>query len=364
MINGSRHPQTNELTAWLQHAIEREASDLHLMAGFAPVIRRHGELKELETKPVDADLLLSVLKRELHEKEWIRFQSELNLDFSMDLHSNDRWWRCRVNLFFANKSIGACLRLIPNHVPSLEWCGLPRNVLSKCTSLQDGLVIVSGATGSGKSTTLAVLIQNFLKRGNCRVITIEEPIEFIYESSPSTLVSQREVGIDVRSFAEGLKYGLRQDPDIIMVGEIRDRETAQMAISAAETGHLVLSTLHTRDTKGVLSRLCDFFPIDAQREIRSQLAMSLRCVIGQRLLPSVESGSKRALAVEFLWNSNAIASSIRLGKFEAIDNTILTSRDEGMISFDESIRSLLREGFISRSVAESNVSDTAFLARW
>jgi twitching motility protein PilT len=167
----------------------------------------------------------------------------------------------------------------------------------------------------------------------------------------------------VLTFADGLKYGLRQDPDVILVGEIRDRDTAQMALSAAETGHLVFSTLHTRDSKGAITRYADLFPQDVQRDVRAQLAMSLRAVVSQRLLPGTEKGAKRHLALEVLWNTYPIASAIRTGKVESIDNYLLTGRDEGMVSFDESVRQLLRAGKITPEVAEQNVRDVTLLHR-
>jgi twitching motility protein PilT len=175
------------------------------------------------------------------------------------------------------------------------------------------------------------------------------------------VVTQREVGRDVLSFADGLTFGLRQDPDAILVGEIRDRQTAQMALSAAETGHLVFSTLHTRDAKGTITRLADFFPQDVQKDVRSQLALSLRAVVSQRLLPDLEKGLKRHLALEVLWNTYPIASAIRSNKVESIDNYLLTCRDDGMISFDESVRQLVRAEKISRTVAEQNVRDISYL---
>jgi twitching motility protein PilT len=233
----------------------------------------------------------------------------------------------------------------------------------RIASLSDGLVLICGSTGSGKTTTLAMLVQLLLEKGNCRIVTVEEPIEYCLRSSPTTLVTQREVGSDVITFADGLKFGLRQDPDVIMVGEIRDYTTAQMALSAAETGHLVLATLHTRDSKGAITRYSDLFPLESQRDVRAQLALSLRAIVCQRLLPGLERGEKRHLATEVLWNTNSISSAIRIGKFESIDNTIVTSREDGMITFDESVRVLLREGFISRAVAEANVSDLSALNR-
>jgi twitching motility protein PilT len=225
-------------------------------------------------------------------------------------------------------------------------------------------VIVTGATGSGKTTTLAMIVDLLNQAGGYRIITVEEPVEYQFPRAAHSVVTQREVGSDVLSFADGLKYGLRQDPDVILVGEIRDRETAQMALSAAETGHLVFATLHTRDAKGAITRFPDLFPQDVQRDVRAQMAFSLRAIVSQRLLPGTERGAKRHLALEVLWNTYAIANAIRTGKVESIDNYLLTSREDGMVSFDESVRQLLREAKITRAVAEQNVREPSMLDRW
>ena len=224
-------------------------------------------------------------------------------------------------------------------------------------------MIVTGATGAGKTTTLAIIVQMLNQLGGYRIITVEEPIEYIFPKAKNSAVTQREVGRDVLTFADGLKFGLRQDPDVILVGEIRDQETASMALSAAETGHLVFTTLHTRDSKGAITRFADLFPHDAQKDVRSQLAMSLRGIISQRLLPGPEPGDKRNLALEVLWNTYPIASAIRTSKLESIDNYLTTGREHGMMTFDESVRGLFRNGLISRSVAEQNVSDPNLLHR-
>jgi twitching motility protein PilT len=224
-------------------------------------------------------------------------------------------------------------------------------------------VVVTGPTGSGKTTTLAMLVQRLNRAGGCRIITVEEPVEYVFPPAAQSVVTQREVGVDVLAFADGLKYGLRQDPDVILVGEIRDRETAQMALSAAETGHLVFTTLHTRDAKGAVTRLADLFPQDVQSAVRAQLALGLRAVVSQRLLPGAERGAKRQLALEVLWNTHPVASGIRTGKVESLDNLIVTGRADGMVTFDESVRQLLRARRITKAVAEQNVSDTSLLYR-
>ncbi|HVK13761.1 MAG TPA: ATPase, T2SS/T4P/T4SS family, partial [Gemmataceae bacterium] len=255
------------------------------------------------------------------------------------------------------------LRVVPTTIPDFEWAALPAELAERIAFLRDGLVVLTGPTGSGKTTTLAMVVNLLNQTGGYRIITVEEPIEYRFPPARNSLVTQREVGRDVLSFADGLRAGLRQDPDVLLVGEVRDRETAQIALSAAETGHLVFTTLHTRDAKGAISRYADLFPQDVQRDVRAQLAMSLRVVVSQRLLPGIEKGTKRHLALEVLWNTNPIQSAIRLGKIESIDNYLITNRDEGMVSFDESVRRLWRDGLITREVAEQNVRELAILNR-
>jgi twitching motility protein PilT len=339
-------------------------SDLHLVAGHPPVQRLHGELvafpQEPSLTPSEADQLI----RSLCTPEALaQLQSQKDVDFAFIARIDDRAFRFRANLFFTGRSLAACLRLVQDTIPDLSWAGLSSDLAKRLAFQRDGLVIVTGATGSGKTTTLAMIVNLINQAGGYRIITVEEPIEYVFPQSPNSLVTQREVGGDVASFADGLKYGLRQDPDVILVGEIRDRETAQMALSAAETGHLVFTTLHTRDAKGAITRFSDLFPQDAQREVRILLALSLRCILSQRLLPDATPGKKRHLAVEVLWNTNPISIAIRNNKIESIDNYLLTNRDEGMVSFDESVRLLLKAGKITRQIAEHNVRDVALLNR-
>jgi twitching motility protein PilT len=356
-------PVPEKLYRWLEWALQVEASDLHLVVGYPPVLRIHGELTELPGAVLAADeaepLLLSVCPPD----GLARIQDNKNSDFSFGVPIAGRLARFRASLFQAGQRLGACFRLIPDSIPDFEWAGLPVPLVDRIVGLRDGLVIVTGATGSGKTTTLAMIVQQLNQQGGCRIITVEEPVEYIFPRAINSVVTQREVGVDVLSFSDGLKYGLRQDPDVILVGEIRERETAQMALSAAETGHLVFTTLHTRDAKGAITRFADLFPQDAQSTVRAQLAMSLRAIVSQRLLPGVEKGAKRHLALEVLWNTHPIANAIRTGKVESIDNYLLTGREDGMLSFDESVRQLLRAGKISRAMAEENVNDVTVLHR-
>jgi twitching motility protein PilT len=292
-----------------------------------------------------------------------QLQARKSVDFAFALQLNGQVVRFRANLFHSNRQIGACIRLVPTAIPDFDWAGFPIELAQRLASLQDGLVIVTGATGSGKTTTLAMIVNFLNETGSYRIITVEDPIEYRFPKATNSIVTQRELGVDVHTFADGLKYGLRQDPDVILVGEIRDQETAQMALSAAETGHLVFTTLHTRDAKGAITRYADLFPQEAQRDIRAQLALSLRSIVGQRLLPDIRRGEKRHLALEVLWNTYPIASAIRTGKLESIDNYLLSGREEGMLSFDESVRQLLRAKRISSEVAKRNVRDVAELSR-
>ncbi|QJW93603.1 type IV pilus twitching motility protein PilT [Frigoriglobus tundricola] len=350
-----------KLRRWLEWTVQAGASDLHVVVGHPPVIRLHGDLTELPEEPVAEDEAETLLLSACPHDALARLQARKNADFSFECLAGGRAARFRATLFLADGHTGGCFRAIPGSIPDLAWAGFPLDLATKIAALRDGLVIVTGATGSGKSTTLAMIVNRLNAAGGYRIITVEEPIEYQFPRAPNSVVTQREVGADVLSFADGLKYGLRQDPDVILVGEVRDRETAQMALSAAETGHLVFSTLHTRDAKGAITRFPDLFPPDAQSAVRAQLAMSLRAIVSQRLLPGVERAAKRHLALEVLWNTHPIASAIRTGKIESIDNYIQTGRDEGMFTFDEAVKQLLRAGKITRAVAEQNVRDVTYL---
>jgi twitching motility protein PilT len=353
----------DQLRDWLTHAVQAGASDLHLIAGHPPVLRLHGDLVQMSEPPLEADETYSLLSSLCRTEAITRLEAQKNVDFSFGLVVGGRINRIRANLFYSGRQLGACLRVVPSTIPGFDWSGFPAALARKLAFLRDGLVIVSGATGSGKTTTLATIVNLINQAGGYRIITVEEPVEYLFPRKSSSVVTQREVGADVLTFADGLKYGLRQDPDVILVGEVRDRDTAQMALSAAETGHLVFTTLHTRDAKGAISRYADLFPQDVQRDVRSQLALSLKAVVSQRLLPAVEKGAKRHLALEVLWNIYPIANAIRVGKLESIDNYLITNREDGMVSMDESVVQLLRADKITRATAEQNMRDLSMLSR-
>jgi len=349
------------LQTWLVAAVEAGASDLHVVADYPPVLRVHGRLQELDQGPLDGETVRGLLTPLCPSEAMARFRTEKNVDFSLELPFQDRKQRFRVNYFVNGQHMGACFRVIPAAIPDFQWAGFPEELAQRLAHFRNGLVLLSGVAGSGKTTSLAMIINLLNEEGGYRIITIEDPVEYLFSKTSESVVTQREVGLDVHTFADGLKYCLRQDPDVILAGEIRDQDTGQMALSAAETGHLVFSTLHTRDAKGAISRYTDLFPQSVQREIRSQLSLSLRAVISQHLLPSVHEGEKRVLALEIMFNNSPIASAIRFGKIESIDNNILTGRAEGMITLDESIKRLFQDGKISRETAERFATNPARL---
>ncbi len=353
----------NPIVLWLTKAIETNSSDLHLACGYPPVLRLNGKLIPIANEAILTSVRIeNVLEPICSHTQRVSFDRELNLDYAVEVEIQNRPNRFRVNLFRSYGAVGACIRVIPNFIPDFSWASFPKELVQRLISFSNGLVLFTGVTGSGKSTSLAMIVELLNKTNGLRILTIEDPIEYRFPRYSNSVVTQREVGRDVSTFADGLRFGLRQDPDVILVGEIRDIDTARMAISAAETGHLVFSTLHTRDAKGAISRYADFFPQQVQNEIRSQLASGVRSVICQRLLPSVVEGEKQELALEIMFNTPAIGAAIRLGKLESIDNYIVTGRAEGMISMDESIKRLLANDRISRVTAECFISDRVLLS--
>jgi twitching motility protein PilT len=356
-------PIPDRLRDWLTQAVDAGASDLHLIPDYPPSLRLHGDLTSLREPVIDAAELTPLLRGICPPAAAERLADRKSIDYSFDLSVVGRSRRFRANAFVVGGQLGACIRVVPADIPDFVWAGFPIELAEQLAFARDGLVILTGATGAGKTTTLAMIVNLINQTGGYRIITVEEPVEYLFPKAADSVVTQREVGIDVPTFADGLRSGLRQDPDVILVGEVRDRETAQMALSAAETGHLVFTTLHTRDTKGAISRLTDLFPQDVQADVRSQLAMSLRAVLSQRLLPGVERGAKRHLALEVLWNTNPVSSALRTGKIESLDNVLLTGREAGMVSFDESVRKLLLAGKITKEVAEQNVRELGVLYR-
>jgi twitching motility protein PilT len=323
-----------------------DASDLHLTVGAPPTLRLHGILAAVpDYPPLEPGEVEELAFSILTEAQRRRFEetNELDLAFSLDGTS-----RFRVNVFRQRGSVAAALRLIPRQVRGLEDLGLP-SAVAALAQLPRGLVLVTGPTGSGKSTTLAGLLDLANRTRSAHIVTIEDPIEYIHEHQ-RCIVNQREVGTDTASFAEALKRGLRQDPDIILVGELRDLETTSVALTAAETGHLVLATLHTQDAAQTVDRLIDIFPPHQQHQIRVQVAATLQAVVCQALVP-LASGKGRALAAEVMIATPAIRALVREGKSHQLPGAIQTGADAGMVMFDTSLAHLVRNGQVSRRVA-------------
>jgi twitching motility protein PilT len=319
----------------LQVAVKHHASDLHLRAGMPPLIRVHGRLRPLpenDGTANDAEALLNILT----EAQRRHFEQRHDLDFAYELPGVGRF---RANFLQQRQGIGAVFRVIPNRIPSLEELALPQAV-STLVRLEQGLVLVTGPTGSGKSTTLAALIDHINQEYDKHIVTIEDPLEFIHPNKTS-LVTQREVGTHTSSFAAALRAALREDPDIILIGELRDLETIALAMTAAETGHVVFGTLHTRTAASTVDRLIDVFPPDQQSQIRLMLAETLKGVIAQQLLVCADRQGRIA-AVEMLMGTTALSTLIREGKTYQIPSIIQTSRREGMQTMDQAILELLR----------------------
>ena len=350
-------PPTTRMDDLLRDAIAREASDLHLVVGSPPALRIHGRVCTTPGDAIDAPTILAMM-RDIAPPDLVdTIHAQQNVDFSLERTLDGRLRRFRVNVFRARGQLGCAMRVILSDIPSFDWAGFPAGIAQRIAGFRNGLILFTGITGSGKSTSMAMLIKLINERGGSRIITIEEPIEYIHEPIGDSIISQREVGRDLASFCDGLKYGLRQDPDVVLVGEVRDRETAALALSAAETGHLVLTTMHTRDAKGAITRMTDMFAHDAQAEIRTQLAMSLRAVVSQHLIEPAQPGQRRALALEVLFNNLPIGSAIRSGKVETISDAILGGRSEGMISLDDNLRQLVQAQQITPETARHYAND-------
>ncbi len=347
----------DETIAILSAAVDREASDVHLVPGYPVTLRIHGRLVPAEEPALTAERVRVMIEAILPSRLAGRLDDGKNFDFSIALKHRGSPCRFRGNVYLAQGCWCACLRHVPETIPSFEWMCFPEGLAQRLVGHKNGLVIVTGVAGSGKSTTLAAMISLRCNQGSVRVITVEEPIEYVHTPSSTSMVTQREVGRDVDSFFDGLKFGLRQDPDIIMVGEIRDRETARMALSAAETGHLILATLHTQDAKGAITRLVDLFPHEAQDDVRAQLALSLRSVVSQHLLPPAREGDKRALALEILHVNQPVRIAIKFGKIDSIESAIQTGRRDGMVTLDDELQRLLQEGRISLETAKRFAKD-------
>jgi twitching motility protein PilT len=331
------------IDAYFNEAVRQNASDVHLVAGQRPMIRVDGQLSAIDDTLLPAPALQEAIFSLLTPEQRTRYAEGLELDLS---HSAGGA-RFRVNLHQQAGAIGLAARLIPKVIPSPEELRLAPEVTG-LTQLMDGLVLVVGPTGHGKSTTIASLIEEINRTRNTHIVTIEDPVEFVFEAKRS-LVEQREIGMDTRSFAEALKHILRQDPNVILVGEMRDPETIATVLTAAETGHVVFSTLHTPSAAEAVERIVDVFEGFRQRQVLTQLASVLRAVVAQQLLP--KKGGGRIAAHEILVNNSAVSSLIRENNLPQIRNAILTGAKDGMVTMENSVKELLKRGWIDETVA-------------
>jgi len=329
-----------DITELLILTKERGASDLHLTVGAPPILRIHGKLTRLDFPELTPATIHEMLYDVLTDEHKARFEETHDLDMSLELTDVGRF---RANVYVQRRGEAAAFRLIPTQIKSLAALGMPA-VLASLAMKDRGFILVTGPTGSGKSTTLAAMVDLINTERTDHVITIEDPIEFVHQHK-GCLVNQREVGPHTRSFAAALRSALREDPDVILVGEMRDLETTQMALTAAETGHLVLATLHTNSAAQTINRIIDVFPPYQQEQIRVQLSEALLGVVSQSLLPRTD-GRGRVPAIEMLVATPAIRNLIREGKTFQIPSMIETGLKEGMMSLDQCLRDLLRRGLI------------------
>lgn len=341
----------------LKMTVDCKGSDLHLAVGMAPCIRINGELVPVEAPSLKAQdvayMVLSIIQD--YQKE--KLEQDMELDFS---YAVPGYARFRGNVMFQRGTLAAVFRAVPFNIPDFEKLGLPQDIKRLC-DLPRGLVLVTGPTGSGKSTTLAAMIDLVNNSRACNIVTVEDPIEFLHKHKKSS-VRQREIGTDTHSFASALRHVLRHDPDIIMIGEMRDQESIGIALTAAETGHLVFSTLHTQTAPLTVTRIIDSFNEDKRLQVRQQLANSLRAVISQQLVPTID-GKGRVAAIEYMVDTPAVRSLIREGKEHQLYSAIQTGQKDGMQTMDQALIKLFSNGRISRESVIEYCVDRAEVER-
>lgn len=335
-----------EITDLLIFTRKNNASDLHLSTQNPPILRINGEMVPYKTDPLTSDDIKQMLFSIMTQQQRSDYERDLEIDFAISFGENMRF---RVNAFNTLRGPAAALRHIPSHIKTLDELKSP-DLLKKLCMMNKGLILVTGPTGSGKSTTLAAMVEYINESTSKHIITIEDPVEFVHDSKKS-LINQREVGSSTRSFSMALKSALREDPDVILVGELRDIETMQLALTAAETGHLVMATLHTNSAPKTIDRIIDVFPSDDKEMIRAMLSVSLEAVITQSLLKSKDS--KRVAAYEIMLGTSAVRNLIREGKVHQLHSLIQVGSKMGMVTMYDSIMKLLDDGQITDQIARA-----------
>ena len=339
--------ETVHMDDLLQDMMEHHASDLHICTHAEPAVRVDGSLKRLNYEKFSDVQCKRILFEILNEAQLKKFESEMELDFAYSLPHRARF---RVNMYRDKGNVAAAFRLIPSRVPALKELNLPP-ILEQISNKPRGLVLVTGPTGSGKSTTLAAMINHINSTKRDHIITVEDPIEYVHTHKMS-IINQRELGSDTKSFANALKSSLREDPDVILVGEMRDTETIHLAITAAETGHLVFATLHTNNAAESVDRMVDVFPPAQQSQIRTQLSNNIQAIVSQQLIPRA-IGSGRVPAIEIMIATPAVRNLIRENKTFQITSILQTSANIGMVAMDQCLRELAQRGIITKETAIS-----------
>ena len=345
MAAGEQKSQERRIDKLFQIMVKQGASDLHLKYNQPPILRIGGNLQPLRSDPVTDTQIQKLAFAMLDRSQIARFQETGSLDFSYEFGDGER---VRVNLYKQRGHLSMAARLIQSRIPSFEELHLPP-ILAKIASINQGLVLVCGATGCGKSTSLAAMIDYINNNRRCHILTVEDPIEFSFKDKNS-FIDQREIGLDVPSWEAALKYSVREDPDVIMVGEMRDPDTFAAGITCAQTGHLVLGTLHSPNAGQTFSRILDMFPQHRHQAIREDLASNLRAIIAQMLLPSIKEGTTRIPAVEIMISNPTIRELIRRGEENKIPDVIRGGSTEGMVDLTQSIARLIEQDFVLRKV--------------
>lgn len=344
-----------DITQLLEFSTQQGASDLHLSADMPPLLRAGGDIRRIEVPPLSAEDIHAMIYDVMNDSQRKKFEAELEADFSFELPKIARF---RVNVFQQNRGLSAVFRTIPSTVLTLEQLKAPE-IFKEISLTPRGIVLVTGPTGSGKSTTLAAMVDYINQTQYAHILTIEDPIEFVHQSKRS-LINQREVHRDTHSFSNALRSALREDPDVILVGEMRDLETISLALTAAETGHLVFGTLHTSSAAKTIDRIVDVFPAAEKDMVRSMLSESLKAVISQTLLKKVDGG--RVAAHEIMLGSSAIKNLIREDKVPQMYSVIQTSNNLGMQTLDQNLKKLVQEGIITKEAARAKaVTKTDFI---